>query len=466
MSELDTIVAIATPPGRGAIGVVRISGPAAARIADALLGHRPRPRYATLATFRDADGAAIDAGLALHFPAPHSFTGEDSLELHAHGGPVVLDALVQRCIALGCRPARPGEFSERAFLNGKIDIAQAEGVADLIDAASIAAARAAVRSMQGALSARVHALQAELTALRVRVEAAIDFPDEEVPMLDDGEVATGLARLRAAIEALRNDAQRGVRLVEGLTVVIAGKPNAGKSSLMNRLAGDEVAIVTDVPGTTRDLLRHSVLEGGVPLHLVDTAGLRIAGDAIEAEGIRRARAAIARADLVLYVVDAAHEDPDRGALGTEMAALAPGVPLTIVLNKIDLIGVDARAATRRPNSPGAPFPSAPVPVLPDCIELSARTGAGVDRLRARLRASAGEQSSEASVVSARRRHLEALERADAHLGDAERVRRDIGAPELVAEELRCVQAALGEITGEFTSEDLLGEIFRNFCIGK
>ena len=456
MSELDTIVAIATPPGRGAIGVVRVSGPTAARVARALLGRCPEPRHATLATFREADGAAIDAGLALYFPGPQSFTGEDSLELQGHGGPVVLDALVQRCIGLGCRAARPGEFSERAFLNGKIDVAQAEGVADLIDAASLAAARAAVRSMQGALSARVHTLQAELTALRVRVEGAIDFPDEEVPLIDDGDVATRLARLRTAVETLRNDAHRGVRLVEGLTVVIAGKPNAGKSSLLNRLAGDDVAIVTDLPGTTRDLLRHSVLEGGVPLHLVDTAGLRVASDAIEAEGIRRARAAIARADLVLYVVDAAHEDPDRGAIGAEMAALAPGVPLTIVLNKIDLIGVDAYAGMPRSDATGAP----------DCIELSARTGAGVDRLRARLRASAGEQSSEASVVSARRRHLAALERADAHLGDADRARRDTGAPELVAEELRCAQAALGEITGEFTSEDLLGEIFRNFCIGK
>ena len=459
MSELDTIVAIATPPGRGAIGILRISGPATAAIAVALLGRCPIPRHATLAAFRDADGAAIDEGLALYFPGPHSFTGEDSLELHGHGGPVVLDALVQRCLALGCRPARPGEFTERAFQNGKIDIAQAEGVADLIDAASTAAARAAVRSMQGALSARVRALQAELTALRVRVEGAIDFPDEDVPLVDDDDVAMRLARLRASIDALGVDAQRGARLVEGLTVVIAGKPNAGKSSLLNRLAGDEVAIVTDLPGTTRDLLRHSVLEDGIPLHLVDTAGLRDAGDAIEAEGIRRARAAIARADLVLYVVDAAHERADSAAIGAELSALAPGVPATIVLNKIDLV------ATEAPDGRPAQAADAPNDAR-DVIALSARTGAGVDRLRVRLRASAGDQPGEASVVSARRRHLEALGRAGAHLAEAETVRRETGAPELVAEELRCAQAALGEITGEFTSEDLLGEIFRSFCIGK
>ena len=460
MSDLDTIVAVATPPGRGAIGVVRLSGPAVAAVADALLGRRPAPRHATLARFRDADGATIDEGLALYFPGPQSFTGEDSLELHGHGGPVVLDALVQRCLALGCRPARPGEFSERAFLNGKIDVAQAEGVADLIDAASTAAARAAVRSMQGALSARVHALQAELTALRVRVEGAIDFPDEDVPLIDHGDVAVRLAGLRAAIDALHREAHRGVRLVEGLTVVIAGKPNAGKSSLLNRLAGDDVAIVTELPGTTRDLLRHSVLEDGIPLHLVDTAGLRVAGDAIEAEGIRRARAAIARADLVLYVVDAARERADLDAIAAEMRELAPGVPVAIVLNKIDLLGAEALDPPRAPAAGAATAASA------GPIALSARTGAGVDRLRARLRASAGEQSADVSVLSARRRHLDALGRAGGHLDAADAVRRETGAPELVAEELRWAQTALGEITGEFTNEDLLGEIFRSFCIGK
>lgn len=460
MSGPDTIVAIATPPGRGAIGVVRLSGPAAARIAQALLGRCPAARHATLATFRDADGTAIDSGLALYFPGPHSFTGEDSLELQGHGGPVVLDAIVRRCIALGCRPARPGEFSERAFLNGKIDVAQAEAVADLIDAASSAAVRAAARSMQGELSAQVRALQAELTALRVRVEGAIDFPDDDVPLIDDADVAARLARLGEAIAALRVDAERGVRLVEGLTVVLAGKPNAGKSSLLNRLAGDEVAIVTEVPGTTRDLLRHSVLEGGIPLHLVDTAGLRVAGDAIEAEGIRRARAAIARADLVLYVVDAAQECPDLDAIDAETRALAPDVPVAIVLNKIDLIAADALERLRPPARAAAK------PAVPGPIALSARTGAGVDRLRARLRASAGGQSTDASVVSARRRHLDALGRAGGHLEAAEAVRRDTGAAELVAEELRLAQTALGEITGEFTSEDLLGEIFRSFCIGK
>ena len=448
----DTIVAVATAPGRGAVGVVRLSGAQVPRIAAAVLGAVPDPRRAVLRTFRDAEGTALDRGLALYFPAPSSFTGEDVLELHGHGGPVVLDMLVRHLLELGCRAALPGEFSQRAFLNGKIDVAQAEAVADLIDAASAAAARAAVRSLQGEFSAHIRTLQSGLTALRVRVEAAIDFPDEEIPLLEDADIGARIARLSDAFGALRKTAERGARLVEGLTVVIAGKPNAGKSSLLNRLAGDEVAIVAEAPGTTRDLLRHQLLEGGIPLHLVDTAGLRAAADEVEAEGIRRARAAIAQADLVLYVVDAAIGGmADPRAPAGELIGLAVDVPCTIVLNKIDLLGQPARAE---------------LDALPPRICLSAKTGAGVDLLRVHLRARAGDFPVDAAPPTARRRHLHALARARACLDAAEEARRATGAAELVAEELRLAQLALGEITGEFTSDDLLGEIFASFCIGK
>jgi len=452
MTATDTIVAIASPPGRGAVGIVRVSGPDVPRIAAAVLGDLPAPRRAVLAAFRDASAQSLDRGLALYFPAPHSFTGEHVLELQGHGGAVVLDALVRRLLELGCRSAAPGEFSQRAYLNGKIDIAQAEAVADLIDAGSVAAARAAVRSLQGEFSARIHALQSELTELRVHVEAAIDFPDEEIPFIEDRETAKRLAHLLATFDSLQAAAQRGTRLVEGLTVVIAGKPNAGKSSLLNRLAGDAVAIVTDIPGTTRDLLRHQVLEDGIPLHLVDTAGLRTAGDAVEAEGIRRARAAMAHADRVLYLVDAAAPEPtDIEALAEQIARLAPGVPFTLVFNKIDLAGARAKPE---------------LDARPPRIYLSAKTGAGVDLLRAHLRACAGDFSVDAGGFSARRRHLDALARARAQLDQAEAALRATGAAELVAEDLRLAQRALGEITGEFSSEDLLGEIFGSFCIGK
>ncbi|MDE2306168.1 MAG: tRNA uridine-5-carboxymethylaminomethyl(34) synthesis GTPase MnmE [Gammaproteobacteria bacterium] len=452
MSDIDTIVAIATAPGRGAVGIVRVSGPAAADIAVALTGSLPPPRRARLARFKDAADEPIDEGLALYFPAPHTYTGEAVLELQGHGGPVVLDLLMRRIVELGARPARAGEFSERAFLNGRIDVAQAEGIADLIDAASSAAARAAARSMRGELSARVHGLQAELTALRVRVEAAIDFPEEDVPLLDDATIVAGLERLREAYATLRVETERGVRLTEGFTVVLAGKPNAGKSSLMNRLAGDEVAIVTPEPGTTRDLLRHQVLEGGIPLHLIDTAGLRAAQDPAEAEGVRRARQAMAQADLLLYVIDAASAEPmDARTIAEQAEDVAPGVPVTVVLNKIDLPGAQANAA-------GA--------AAVNRVALSARTGEGLAALRAHLRHRAGEHPTDASALTARRRHLVALERAHAHFEQAESLLRAAGEAELIAEELRLAQSALGEITGEFGSDDLLGEIFRSFCIGK
>jgi tRNA modification GTPase len=439
----DTIVAIATPPGRGGIGVVRVSGPAAAVVARGVTGGLPPPRRAVARRFRDAAGAALDAGLALWFPAPQSFTGEDVLELHGHGGPVVLDLLVGRCIELGARPARPGEFSERAFLNDKLDLAQAEAVAALIDAGSAAAARAALRSLAGEFSARVHALEAGLVELRVYVEASIDFGEEDIELLEQGGVEIRLAALARELAALAASAEQGRLLQEGCTVVIAGRPNAGKSSLLNALAGHEAAIVTEVPGTTRDVLRERIDLEGLPVLLLDTAGLRDDPGRIEAEGIRRARAELARADHILYVVDAA--DPAaRTALPGELAALAADVPVTVVCNKSDLVAA--------PAGEGVP--------------VSALTGRGLADLRDRLRTALGYRPGEAGVLSARRRHLDALARTRARLAVAAARLASGAGTELVAEELRLAHDALGEITGRFTSEDLLGRIFTSFCIGK
>ena len=342
MTSPDTIVAIASPSGRGAVGIVRISGAEALRVAREILGYVPVPRSARLANFLDAQGASLDRGLALYFPAPASFTGEHVLELQGHGGALVMDLLVQRVLRLGCRMARPGEFSERAFLNGKMDIAQAEAVADLIDAGTAAAAKAAVRSMQGEFSARIAHLQSQLTELRAYVEAAIDFPDEEIDFLSAPAVTSRLAQLFGDFDRIQTLARQGTLLREGLTVVIAGKPNAGKSSLLNRLVGDDVAIVTPAPGTTRDVLRQHVHLDGLPLNLADTAGLRTAVDAAEEEGIRRARSEMHRADRVLYVLDASAEaDRSPEFLAAELAALPPDVPVTLIFNKIDLTGAVA-----------------------------------------------------------------------------------------------------------------------------
>jgi tRNA modification GTPase len=450
VSDSDTIAAIATAPGRGGIGVVRVSGPAVPAIALALLGRLPAARQATLATFADADGAAIDTGLALYFPAPASFTGEAVLELHGHGGVQVLDLLQRRLLGLGCRSARAGEFSERAYLNGKLDLAQAEAIADLIDAGSAAAARAAVRSLQGEFSARIRTLQAQITALRIHVEADIDFPDEDVDVLSGEALRTRLADLTGAFEAIAAAAAQGVLLREGLTVVIAGKPNAGKSSLLNRLAGEEVAIVTPVPGTTRDVLRTHVQIDGLPLTLLDTAGLRLTEDVVEAEGVRRARVALENADHILYVIDAASPDAAVDAAAAR-AELPPAVPVTLVFNKIDALRKLPQAATD----------AVPAPL---CV--SAKTGAGLDELFDELKAAAGFVGAEGALFSARRRHLDALARARALLEQAVATLRDTRAVELFAEDLRLAQAALGEITGEFGSDDLLGEIFASFCIGK
>lgn len=452
----DTIVAIASPVGRGAVGIVRVSGAEVPRIAREILGFSPSPRRAQLANFIDGQGNSLDRGLALYFPAPASLTGEHVLELQGHGGALVMDLLVRRVLGLGCRLARPGEFSERAFLNGKIDIAQAEAVADLIDAGTAAAARAAVRSMQGEFSARIAELQSQLTELRVHVEAAIDFPDEEIDSFPGPVLASRLARVFGVFDAILALARQGAMLRDGLTVVIAGKPNAGKSSLLNRLVGDEVAIVTPAPGTTRDVLRQHVNLDGLPLNLVDTAGLRTALDAAEAEGIRRARGEMQRADRVLYVVDASAEEACSPALtATELEGLPPDVPVTWVFNKIDLIRTSAHATL----DPARQHAAAQ-------IFLSARTGEGVDLLRDHLKASVGYRDSESGVFAARRRHLDALERARRHVHGAAEVLNGNAALELLAEELRLAQRALGEITGEFTNEDLLDAIFGSFCIGK
>ena len=452
MTSPDTIVAVASAPGRGAVGVIRISGPKAPQIAAHVLGALPAPRLARLARFLDADGSTLDQGLALYFPAPASYTGEHVLELQGHGGALVVDLLLERLLEFGCRMARPGEFSERAFLNGKIDIAQAEAIADLIDAGTSAAARAAVRSMQGEFSARINELKSRITELRSYVEAAIDFPDEEIDFLSDSALQGRLAAVFAAFDSIAAAARQGALLREGLNVVIAGKPNAGKSSLLNRLVGDDVAIVHDTPGTTRDLLRQQVHLDGLPLNLVDTAGLRPAADVVEAEGVRRARSEIERADRVLYMVDAGTAESQNDAQWTpELEQLPRGVPVTLVFNKIDLTGTPARLDEAAD---------------PPRVFLSARTGEGLPLLRAHLKSGAGYRDAEGGALAARRRHLDALGRARLHVQCAADILGSTRAFELFAEDLRLAQHALGEITGEFTSEDLLSEIFGSFCIGK
>lgn len=451
MTHPDTIAATATPPGRGGVAVVRVSGPKAPQIAATMTGAElPAARRVTLARFLDAAGEPIDVGLVLFFAAPHSYTGEHVVEFHGHGGPVVSEALVRRAIELGARRARPGEFTQRAFLNDKIDLAQAEAVADLIDAGSREAARAAMRSLQGEFSAMVHGLVDAVTELRAWVEAAIDFPEEEIDFLADRELEARLGGVREHFAAVERSARQGRLLREGMTIVIAGRPNAGKSSLLNRLAGYDAAIVTAIPGTTRDIVRERIDIDGMPLHVLDTAGLRDAPDVIEAEGIRRATAEMARADRVLFIIDAAG-DPDAHAFADERARLPPDVPVTLVLNKIDL-------ATGIPMSDTISGPPR--------LAVSAKTGAGLDILRAHLKQVMGYQVADTGTVSARARHLEALTRARRHVDAAETQLRESRAGELVAEELRQAQQALGEITGTVTSEDLLGRIFGSFCIGK
>ena len=444
----DTIAAIATPAGRGGVSIVRVSGPDTRRIATALMGRVPRPRVASMRTFTDASGGILDSGLALVFRAPRSFTGEDVLELHTHGGPVVSSLVLKRVCELGARLARPGEFSERAYLNGKLDLAQAEAVADLIDSASEQAARAAMRSLTGEFSTRVQALVELLIALRMYVEAAIDFPDEELDYLSDGKVAERLKDIQSSFDALSAAAQQGSVLREGLTVVIAGRPNAGKSSLLNRLAGHEAAIVTEIPGTTRDLLREHIHLDGLPLHVIDTAGLRDSADRVEQEGVRRAREAMGSADRVLLVVDDTLGFSAEDARSLDQ--LPPKLAVTLVYNKIDLSGRPAGIHQEQGR---------------DLVALSAKTGRGLQALREHLKNIAGFQAVGEDTFLARRRHLQALEKTRTHLDQAQ-AHLQQRAGELLAEELRLAQLCLSEITGEFTSEDLLTRIFSSFCIGK
>jgi tRNA modification GTPase len=450
MTRTDTIVAAATPPGRGGVGIVRVSGPRTPELAAVILGELPDARRATFGRFLDAHGQPLDAGLALFFPAPHSYTGEHVLELHGHGGPLLMEALIARALELGARRALPGEFNQRAFLNDKLDLAQAEAIADLIDAGSREAARAAMRSLQGEFSAMVRGLTEAVIELRTYVEAAIDFPEEEIDFLADRELSERFVALADHFAAVLASARHGRLLCEGMTVVIAGRPNAGKSSLLNRLAGYDAAIVTPIAGTTRDVVRVPLHLDGMPLHVLDTAGLRSGGDLVEEEGMRRAQAEMQRADRVLFVIDTV-ADPTAAAFHEERARLPADVPVTLVFNKRDL---------------AQGLPLADTVSGPPRLPISALTGEGLDELRAHLKACMGYQTAEGGTISARRRHLEALARAHGHCEEAARQLSERRAGELAAEELRAAQQALSEITGEFTTEDLLGRIFAGFCVGK
>jgi len=449
VASADTIAAIATAPGRGGVGVIRISGSKLLPFAFALTGKTPKPRYATLADFKAADGATVDSGLLLYFPDPHSFTGEDVLELQGHGGPVVMQMLLARCLDLGARLAEPGEFSRRAFLNGKLDLAQAEAVADLIDAATASAARSAVRSLQGEFSQAIHALTDELINLRMLVEATLDFPEEDIDFLKAADAFGRLERLQLKLAEIFDRAGQGKLLQAGLHVVLAGQPNVGKSSLLNRLAGDDLAIVTPVAGTTRDALRSTIQIEGIPLHIIDTAGLRETEDEVEKIGIERSWWEIERADVVLLLVDSRTGvgEADRVIL----ARLPERLKRVTVYNKIDLSGAPAE---RHDEADGV------------AISLSARANQGIELLRTELLRIAGWHPAE-DVFIARERHLRALADAQVHITAASSlVRGKLPALELFAEELRLAQQSLGEITGEFSADDLLGVIFSRFCIGK
>ena len=443
----EAIAAVATPHGRGGVGVIRVSGAKVAHVIQFVLGKSLQARKAHFLPFLDQDGTTIDSGLALSFPAPHSFTGEDVLELHAHGSPVVLDLLMRRILSLGVRMALPGEFSERAFLNDKIDLAQAEAVADLIESSTVQAARSAQRSLQGEFSKLVNALVEELIHLRLYVEAAIDFVDEEIDFLGEGAIHGRLSELLLRLGQIQRSAKQGCVLRDGLTVVIAGRPNVGKSSLLNCLAGRETAIVTAIAGTTRDLLREYIQIDGMPLHIIDTAGLREGADLVEKEGIRRAREAISHADLVLLMID------DRQSENGDhlISEWTENLPIVRLRNKIDLTGKEPEMLE---TDSGVE------------INLSVKTGAGVETLRQHLKQCAGYDSEAGDVFIARRRHLEALDRTREAVENGLRQLEEYSAPELLAEDLRQAQHALSEITGAFTTEDLLGRVFGSFCIGK
>jgi tRNA modification GTPase len=442
----DTIAAVATARGRGAIGIVRVSGPRAADVAAGILGTLPEPRAAHYGRFVDARGRTIDRGIALYFPAPDSYTGEHVLELHSHGGAIVLDMLMERVIELGARAAKPGEFTERAFLNGKLDLAQAEAVADLIDASSRAAARNASASLQGEFSQRLTFLADALLALRADIEAGLDFPDEPVDQQNLRRLSAALTELRRQLADIRRSAGQGALVRDGLTVAIVGRPNVGKSSLFNALVRRDRAIVTDMPGTTRDTVAETIDLAGLPVHLIDTAGLRETADRVEREGVERARTAVATADICLLVCEAADQlgEQEIGVLEHEQTSI-------VVCNKIDLCNLPARRGEMAGQR---------------AVWLSAKSGTGLDLLEQTFGALAGAAANTETGFSARRRHLDALERIDRELGAAAQVVKSTAAPELLAEHLRCAQLGLDEITGKVTSDDVLGEIFSRFCIGK
>ena len=450
----DTIVAQATPIGRGGVGILRVSGPLASKVAEAVLGKTLTPRMANYLPFKDSNGETLDQGIALFFKAPNSFTGEDVLELQGHGGQVILDILLKRILEVeGVRIARAGESSEQAFLNDKLDLAQAEAIADLIDATSEQAARSALKSLQGEFSNKINQLVDSVIYLRTYVEAAIDFPDEEIDFLADGKIEGHLNDIIQQLNGVRQEAKQGAILREGMKVVIAGRPNAGKSSLLNALAGREAAIVTDIAGTTRDVLREHIHIDGMPLHIIDTAGLREASDEVERIGIARAWEEIAQADQVLLMIDSTEQKVDdfKAEWAEFLAKLPPNMPVTVIRNKVDLSG-EAEGLEQLENF--------------TLIRLSAQTKVGVDLLREHLKKSIGYQSSTEGGFLARRRHLQALKEAAEHLARGHVQLTQFFAGELLAEELRMVQNALSEITGQFTSDDLLGNIFSSFCIGK
>ncbi len=449
----DTIAAIATAPGKGGVGIVRISGPKARNIAEAITTQPLKPRTAHFGGFIDAGGDAIDEGISIFFPGPNSFTGEDVLELQGHGGPVILDCLLKRTLELGARLARPGEFSERAFLNDKMDLAQAEAIADLIEASNAQAARNAVHSLQGNFSNKIRDLVEALIHLRIYVEAAIDFPEEEIDFLADGKVEDDLTNILKQLINVQQQAQQGAIMREGMQVVIAGRPNAGKSSLLNALAGRETAIVTDIAGTTRDVLREHIHIDGMPLHIIDTAGLRESPDEVERIGIARAWAEIEKADRILLVVDSANTNTlDPAVIWPAFAENLPSPErLILIRNKVDISGLPIGLSYEN----GQPV-----------IGLSAKADLGMDNLRQHLKQCMGFTGSTEGGFTARRRHLDALERAHQLLLNGQHQLLGMGAGELLAEDLRQAQNVLSEITGEFTSDDLLGRIFSSFCIGK
>lgn len=446
MSE-DTIVAIATPPGRGGVGIIRLSGPKAYSIALQLNGNKPlQPRLASYCSFYLSTSELVDQGLMLYFKGPNSFTGEDVVEVQAHGSPVVLDMLIKQCVVLGARLAKPGEFSERAFLNDKIDLTQAEAIADLIQASSQTAARMAFRTLQGDFSKKIHQLNNELIYLRLYVEAAIDFPEEEIDFLNDGKVAGLLQTIINELEHIRSQANQGRLLREGMSVVIAGRPNAGKSTLINCLAGRDIAIVTEVAGTTRDVMREHILLDDIPLHIIDTAGLRESTDIVEQEGIRRAWNELQQADCVLLVIDINEPEEHKQVAEEIKSSLPKEIPIISVFNKIDI----SNSSPQNKN---------------DTVFLSAKSGQGIAELKTLVKKVVGYQPNEGHFL-ARRRHLQALDEARELLLTGQKQLSEHRAGELLAEDLRLAHQALSEITGEFTSDDLLGKIFSSFCIGK